>query len=120
MDDDGAQVHAYQQAVPWHAWNDEPVRAAIGAIVLHGLREHVGGLDVDVDWPTLDGPREAGRTWLVDTGEADPDVPGETLWAFLPAPPEEDPDAPPTLVLLRAEVTSRPRPKGDADGTLSA
>ena len=117
MDDD-RQVLAYQQTVPWFAWVDQPVRDAIAANVAQSLRELVIAEGVAADWDTLVAPEEVGRQWRHDTGETFED--GSPVYAYLPTAPEEDPDAVPTLVLVRAAVTVRARPKATGGGTLSA
>lgn len=115
---DDRQVLAYQEVVPWHVWTDRPIRDAIGKNITQSLRELVIMENVDADWKSLDGPREVGRQWRHDTGEVFDD--GSPIYAFLPTPPGEDPDADPALVLMRAEVTGRARPKATGSGTLSA
>lgn len=113
--DDDRLIYAHTETVRWAAFEDEPVRDAIGRGMVQSLREHVIMLDGDVDWSTVDGPREVGRNWRHDTGEVFED--GSPVYAFLPTPPDEDPDAAPSLVLLRVEVTGRR--KAPDDGTLS-
>ena len=113
---DDCQVLAFQQVVPWRAWIDRPVREAIEAGMVQSLRELVIVKDYVVDEATFVPPREVGRSWRHDTGEVEDGFP---VYAYLPTPPEEDPDPPPSLVSVRAEVTGRPRPKAPGSSTLT-
>lgn len=91
--------YAFKQIAPWHVWTDEPRRQAVERDVLTGLRLYVADNELDVDWDTLDGPRDRGRAWTVEDPER-----GLTLSM---EPPEDDPDRPPSMVTIGATVRGK-------------
>lgn len=98
------RILAYTQIVSWLNWQDEAMRTQLGKMMLEEFARHAEAENAKIDWDTLVGPTERGRQWMVDTGEDDPDWPGETLRVFLPAPPDEDPDADPALIMFYVEA----------------